>query len=159
MNTPNITIGSQAKMRANRNHRCLQTNETPPLATTSAGQGKRHHLRCRDNSCSPPKPASSTAFVPHSSKSMTAFTSNDSRDEAHELAKLLNDHQIHSLVNLIPWNPVDGVPYKRSKPENIRAFQSIVQKAGIKCTVRQEKGADIDAACGQLRLRNLKEGG
>lgn len=82
---------------------------------------------------------------------------NDSRDEAHLLANLLNRHQIHSLVNLIPWNPVDDVPYQRSKPENIRAFQSIVTKAGIKCTVRQEKGADIDAACGQLRLRSLKE--
>jgi 23S rRNA (adenine2503-C2)-methyltransferase len=81
---------------------------------------------------------------------------NDSRAEAAELAQLLNDHKIHSLVNLIPWNPVDGVPYKRSKPENIRAFQNIVEKGGIKCTVRQEKGADIDAACGQLRLRNLK---
>lgn len=81
---------------------------------------------------------------------------NDSRQEASELARLLNDHEIHSLVNLIPWNPVDGVAYQRSKPENIRAFQAIVEKAGIKCTVRQEKGADIDAACGQLRLRNLK---
>lgn len=82
---------------------------------------------------------------------------NDSRDEAAELARLLNDHKIHSLVNLIPWNPVDGVAYQRSKPENIRAFQSIVEQNGIKCTVRQEKGADIDAACGQLRLRNLKK--
>lgn len=81
---------------------------------------------------------------------------NDSREEAAELARLLNDHQIHSLVNLIPWNPVDGVSYQRSKPENIRAFQSIVEQNGIKCTVRREKGADIDAACGQLRLRNLK---
>ena len=83
---------------------------------------------------------------------------NDSRDEAAELARLLNDHKIHSLVNLIPWNPVDGVSYRRSKPENIRAFQAIVEQNGIKCTVRQEKGADIDAACGQLRLRNLKQG-
>ena len=82
---------------------------------------------------------------------------NDSRDEAAELARLLNDHKIHSLVNLIPWNPVDGVSYRRSKPENIRAFQAIVEQNGIKCTVRQEKGADIDAACGQLRLRNLRQ--
>lgn len=82
---------------------------------------------------------------------------NDSREEAAQLASLLTRHEIHSLVNLIPWNPVDEVPYKRSKPENIRAFQAIVNKAGIKCTVRQEKGADIDAACGQLRLRDLKD--
>jgi 23S rRNA (adenine2503-C2)-methyltransferase len=82
---------------------------------------------------------------------------NDSADEARELAALLNHHQIGALVNLIPWNPVDGVPYKRSQPQAIRRFQSIVEKAGIRCTVRQEKGADIDAACGQLRLRDLKE--
>lgn len=82
---------------------------------------------------------------------------NDSPEEARELAALLTHHQIGALVNLIPWNPVDGVPYKRSKPGAIRRFQSIVEKAGIRCTVRQEKGADIDAACGQLRLRDLKE--
>ena len=82
---------------------------------------------------------------------------NDSREEAEELAELLNRHEIHSLVNLIPWNPVDGVPYERSTPQAIRTFQTTVAKSGIKCTVRQEKGADIDAACGQLRLRDLKE--
>lgn len=82
---------------------------------------------------------------------------NDSLGEARELGSLLNLHKIGALVNLIPWNPVDGVPYRRSKPEAIRRFQSAVEKAGIRCTVRQEKGADIDAACGQLRLRDLKE--
>ncbi len=82
---------------------------------------------------------------------------NDSPEEARELAALLTHHQISALVNLIPWNPVDGVPYKRSQPQAIRRFQGIVEKAGIRCTVRQEKGADIDAACGQLRLRDLKE--
>ncbi len=81
---------------------------------------------------------------------------NDSKEEAQLLADLLNRHQIHSLVNLIPWNPVDGVPYERSTPEAIRTFQHTVAQGGIKCTVRQEKGADIDAACGQLRLRDLK---
>lgn len=82
---------------------------------------------------------------------------NDSQEEARELAALLLQHKIGALVNLIPWNPVDGVAYRRSKPEAIRRFQSTVEKAGIRCTVRQEKGADIDAACGQLRLRDLKE--
>ena len=82
---------------------------------------------------------------------------NDSPEEATQLAALLSRHQIGALVNLIPWNPVDGVSYKRSRPQAIRRFQGIVEKAGIRCTVRQEKGADIDAACGQLRLRDLKE--
>lgn len=84
---------------------------------------------------------------------------NDSKEEAQTLVDLLNRHNIHSLVNLIPWNPVDGVPYQRSTPEAIRTFQSVVTRGGIKCTVRQEKGADIDAACGQLRLRDLKARG
>ena len=82
---------------------------------------------------------------------------NDSAQEAKELASLLNQYRIGSLVNLIPWNPVDGVPYRRSKADAIRRFQNVVERAGIRCTVRQEKGADIDAACGQLRLRDLKE--
>lgn len=82
---------------------------------------------------------------------------NDSAEEAQELAAMLTHHQIGALVNLIPWNPVEGVAYKRSRPQAIRRFQGIVEKAGIRCTVRQEKGADIDAACGQLRLRDLKE--
>ena len=82
---------------------------------------------------------------------------NDSKEEAEILVELLQRHEIHSLVNLIPWNPVDDVPYKRSSPQAIRTFQNTVSRAGIKCTVRQEKGADIDAACGQLRLRDLKE--
>lgn len=81
---------------------------------------------------------------------------NDSKEEAEILSELLNRHKIHSLVNLIPWNPVDDVPYERSSPEAIRTFQNAVARGGIKCTVRQEKGADIDAACGQLRLRDLK---
>lgn len=82
---------------------------------------------------------------------------NDSEEEASELVALLERHKIRSLVNLIPWNPVDGVEYKRSEPRAIKRFQNIVERAGIRCTVRQEKGADIDAACGQLRLRDLKE--
>lgn len=81
---------------------------------------------------------------------------NDSAEEAKELCQLLQRYQIGALVNLIPWNPVEGVPYQRSRPQAIRRFQQIIDHAGIRCTVRQEKGADIDAACGQLRLRELK---
>lgn len=76
---------------------------------------------------------------------------NDSLSEADELGQMLQG--IHSLVNLIPWNAVDGAVYQRSRPGRIRAFQERVEKWGVKCTVRAEKGADIDAACGQLRLR------
>ena len=82
---------------------------------------------------------------------------NDSIEEAKELGQMLDRHKIKSLVNLIPWNPVEGAPYQRSTPKAIRRFQNEIERHGIRCTVRQEKGADIDAACGQLRLRDLKE--
>ncbi len=79
---------------------------------------------------------------------------NDSLAEAEALGRMLRG--LHVLVNLIPWNPVDGAPYQRSRPGRVRAFQEKVEAQGPKCTVRQEKGADIDAACGQLRLRNME---
>jgi 23S rRNA (adenine2503-C2)-methyltransferase len=79
---------------------------------------------------------------------------NDSLAEAEALGKLLRG--LHVLVNLIPWNPVEGADYQRSRPGRIRAFQERVEAFGPKCTVRQEKGADIDAACGQLRLRDMQ---
>lgn len=78
---------------------------------------------------------------------------NDSVEEAHELVRLLGG--THALVNLIPWNPIEGVEFKRSRPARVRAFQEVVERSGIKCTVRQEKGSDIAAACGQLRLSDL----
>ena len=79
---------------------------------------------------------------------------NDSLAEAEALGKMLRG--MHVLVNLIPWNPVEGASYQRSRPGRIRAFQQKVESFGPKCTVRQEKGADIDAACGQLRLRDMQ---
>ncbi len=78
---------------------------------------------------------------------------NDTPEDAHRLVELLDG--IHALVNLIPWNPVEGIDFRQSKPKAIRQFQNIIYQSGIKCTVRQEKGADIDAACGQLRLKHI----
>lgn len=60
-------------------------------------------------------------------------------------------------MNLIPYNPVDEHgQYRRSKPEAIRKFHDTLQKRGIACGVRYENGADIDAACGQLRSKQIK---
>lgn len=81
---------------------------------------------------------------------------NDSLAEAEALGRMLRG--LHVLVNLIPWNPVEGATFQRSRPGRIRAFQEKVESQGPKCTVRQEKGADIDAACGQLRLRDMAGG-
>ena len=53
-------------------------------------------------------------------------------------------------VNLIPWNPVPGAPLGRSHRQRVLDFQNILQKHGVPCTVRVERGVDIGAACGQL---------
>lgn len=73
---------------------------------------------------------------------------NDSPEQAAALAKLLRGMLCH--VNLIPWNPVLGAPLSRSHNEQVKAFQRVLQDAGVACTVRQERGVAIAAACGQL---------
>lgn len=76
---------------------------------------------------------------------------NDGEAEARELAEQMRGFPSH--VNLIPWNPVDEHPFRPSPKDRVRRFQSIVQETGISCTIRRELGQEIDAACGQLRLR------
>ena len=63
-----------------------------------------------------------------------------------------------SYVNLIPYNPVDEHgQYQRSDDEAISAFYDTLKKKGINCGVRLEHGTDIDAACGQLRSKQVKK--
>lgn len=73
---------------------------------------------------------------------------NDSDKHAHELVALLAD--LPSKINLIPFNPFPHAPYGRSSNNRIHAFSDILNNAGFVCTVRQTRGDDIDAACGQL---------
>jgi 23S rRNA (adenine2503-C2)-methyltransferase len=75
---------------------------------------------------------------------------NDSIDAARKVAALLAGRCAH--VNLIPMNGVSELPYADPSPARISAFIEVVSQAGIAVTVRKRKGADIDAACGQLRL-------
>ncbi|AQQ54501.1 23S rRNA (adenine(2503)-C(2))-methyltransferase RlmN [Planococcus lenghuensis] len=83
---------------------------------------------------------------------------NDHEEEARQLAKLLQDKRHLSYVNLIPYNPVDEHgQYQRSTPEAIKAFYETLKKNGINCGVRLENGTDIDAACGQLRSKQIKK--
>lgn len=70
---------------------------------------------------------------------------------AKELAAKLRGMLCH--VNLIPVNPVDGTPYRRSCADRLQAFTRILEKAGITATVRRTLGADINASCGQLRRK------
>jgi 23S rRNA (adenine2503-C2)-methyltransferase len=80
---------------------------------------------------------------------------NASLREARELAQLLRGFPCH--VNLIPVNPVDGLPWVRPAPDEIERFKSVLLGAGIDATVRHPRGDGIAAACGQLRLRIDKE--
>lgn len=73
---------------------------------------------------------------------------NDSDEHAHQLVDLLKD--LPSKINLIPFNPFPHAPYGRSSNNRIHAFSNILNQAGFVCTIRQTRGDDIDAACGQL---------
>ncbi len=75
----------------------------------------------------------------------------DTDECAKELAAKLRGMLCH--VNLIPVNPVDGTPYRRSRGDRLQAFTRILEKAGITATVRRTLGADINASCGQLRRK------
>jgi 23S rRNA (adenine2503-C2)-methyltransferase len=76
---------------------------------------------------------------------------NDDPAHARLLASLAR--RLQAKINLIPYNTVDGLAWKRPSPSRQQAFASILREAGCVATLRTEKGHDIDAACGQLRLR------
>ncbi len=78
---------------------------------------------------------------------------NDSEQTAHDLTALLRGRLCH--INIIPLNPVDVLPYERPDPAAIERFATILRTAGIPTTVRYSRGLDIDAACGQLRAKEL----
>lgn len=83
---------------------------------------------------------------------------NDHETEALQLAKLLHDKRHLSYVNLIPYNTVDEHnQYQRSDTSSIQHFYETLKSKGINCGVRWENGADIDAACGQLRSKQIKK--
>lgn len=83
---------------------------------------------------------------------------NDHKEEAEQLAELLDDKKHRLYVNLIPYNPVDEhSQYQRSEKESVLAFYDTLKKRGVNCKIRQEHGTDIDAACGQLRSKQIKK--
>ncbi|MDY6989101.1 MAG: 23S rRNA (adenine(2503)-C(2))-methyltransferase RlmN [Thermodesulfobacteriota bacterium] len=74
---------------------------------------------------------------------------NDGLEDAKRLARLLRP--LHAKINLIPFNPFAGSPFKRPEEAHILAFQKVLIDRHYTATIRQSKGADIRAACGQLR--------
>jgi 23S rRNA (adenine2503-C2)-methyltransferase len=81
---------------------------------------------------------------------------NDSLDQATVLAEIARD--LHAHINLIPYNTVEGLPWKRPDVRRQDTFAAILRDRGVSTTVRREKGHDIAAACGQLRLKVEREG-
>jgi 23S rRNA (adenine2503-C2)-methyltransferase len=79
---------------------------------------------------------------------------NDSVEQARRLGKVIGHRLTH--VNLIPMNPIEGSALSPPSKARAQAFQSILQAAGISTTIRATRGLDIDAACGQLRARQLQ---
>ncbi len=83
---------------------------------------------------------------------------NDHKQEAEQLADLLRPLGQQVYVNLIPYNPVDEhSQYQRSEQESVLSFYDTLKKGGINCKIRQEHGTDIDAACGQLRSKQIRK--
>lgn len=84
-----------------------------------------------------------------------AKDNNDNLGDAKELVKLLKGMLCH--VNLIPINKIENGKYSKSTNENIIKFRDYLNDKGIVATIRRELGSDIDAACGQLRKKEVKK--
>ncbi|HEX3625770.1 MAG TPA: 23S rRNA (adenine(2503)-C(2))-methyltransferase RlmN [Verrucomicrobiae bacterium] len=80
---------------------------------------------------------------------------NDSVEQTRPLATLAK--KIFAKVNLIPYNTVEGLPWERPSEEVCERFLEALEKQNVTATLRREKGHDIDAACGQLRLKTERE--
>jgi 23S rRNA (adenine2503-C2)-methyltransferase len=79
---------------------------------------------------------------------------NDAEEQAHLLAG--HARRLGARVNLIPYNNVEGLEWSRPSGETLERFLSIVRGHDVVATLRREKGHDIDAACGQLRLQTKR---
>ncbi len=78
---------------------------------------------------------------------------NDSSEQASALAALLRGRP--ALINVIPYNPVAGLPYRTPRPTSVQRFRATLESAGLTVQFRQRKGDEINAACGQLRRQTV----
>lgn len=81
---------------------------------------------------------------------------NDSEEQAHQLAR--HARRLSAKINLIPYNTVEGLEWSRPSRNRQESFLRILREHGAVATLRREKGHDIAAACGQLRLQTKREG-
>jgi 23S rRNA (adenine2503-C2)-methyltransferase len=80
---------------------------------------------------------------------------NDNERDASELGRLLRGKLAH--VNLIPFNPVEDTPYRAPDRAGVRRFRELLEAQGLNVTVRDTRGREADAACGQLHERVMRE--
>jgi 23S rRNA (adenine2503-C2)-methyltransferase len=80
---------------------------------------------------------------------------NDRHQDARQLAELLKGRA--ALLNVIPYNPVEGLPYRTPSRDAMGDFRRILESHGVVVRFRQRKGNRIDAACGQLRRKSLQQ--
>lgn len=80
---------------------------------------------------------------------------NDGEEHARQLARLLAGKT--ALLNVIPYNPVEGLPYRTPSANKVARFRKILESAGIVVKFRQKKGDQINAACGQLRRKTVQQ--
>jgi 23S rRNA (adenine2503-C2)-methyltransferase len=80
---------------------------------------------------------------------------NDSEEQARQLAK--HARALEAKINLIPYNTVDGLDWRQPSPKRQKEFLAILRATGVRATLRREKGDDIAAACGQLRLQTERD--
>ena len=80
---------------------------------------------------------------------------NDGLDQAGELARIAQ--KLKAKINLIPYNTVHDFSWKRPSQTRQQVFFRVLERNGVDATIRREKGHDIDAACGQLRLQTLRD--
>jgi 23S rRNA (adenine2503-C2)-methyltransferase len=78
---------------------------------------------------------------------------NDHAHLAPQLAELA--FGLQAFVNLIPFNPIPYQDWESSSPDRIRMFEKVLEERGVSVAVREPRGRDIDAACGQLRANAL----
>ena len=78
---------------------------------------------------------------------------NDRKEDADHLAHYLKGK--NAYINLIPYNEVKENPYRSTTPEETMEFYDMLKKRGLSVTLRQKRGTDIDAACGQLRAKEM----
>jgi len=82
---------------------------------------------------------------------------NDGDDEIDGLVRLLAGR--HAILNMIPYNVVDGVDFRRPAPEHAAGMARTLHRRGVLTKLRRSAGQDVDAGCGQLRARSLEPAG